>query len=56
MSKKKKKVKKEFTPDFEEAWEILDAPVQCGECYNFYDPKENDFCPVCDSDEWVGDR
>lgn len=56
MSKKKKKKKPEFTYDFDTAWEIYNPPVQCGDCYVFYDPSKNDKCPICDSDEWVGSR
>ncbi|MDA3809646.1 MAG: hypothetical protein PF518_04870 [Spirochaetaceae bacterium] len=47
---------KEFTEDFEEAWEIFDAPVQCGDCYVFYDPAVSGKCPLCGGDEWVGSR
>ena len=45
-----------YTMDFEEAWKIFVSPVQCGECYCFYDPQLNNYCPCCGSDEWVGDR
>lgn len=56
MSRKKKKVKR-ITHDFEEAWEIYNPPIQCGNCYVFYDGiKEKGVCPVCGSDEWVGSR
>jgi len=53
---KKKKTKKEFTPDFEEAWKIFDVPVQCGECYTYYNPVQDPTCPQCGSEEWVGSR
>ena len=55
MKDKKHKTKK-FTNDFEEAWRIYNPPVQCGDCYVFYDAQKNDKCPVCGSDEWVGSR
>ena len=35
-----------------------DISVQCGKCYRNYDPLENmdGKCPLCGSDEIVGDR
>lgn len=54
MSKKKKK--KEWTSDFEEAWDIYSAPVQCGDCYVYYDPTAHENCPNCGGEDWVGSR
>ena len=52
-----KEIDTEFTFDFEEAWNIFNPPVQCGNCYVFYDPVTQDGeCPLCQSDEWVGNR
>jgi predicted Zn-ribbon and HTH transcriptional regulator len=31
-------------------------PVQCGECYNWYDAADDSQCPQCGSEEIVGDR
>ena len=49
-------MEKDHTDDFEEAIDIFDIPVNCGECYCYYDAAENNLCPVCGSDEVVGDR
>ena len=44
--------------DFDEAMEECDAPFQCGKCYQWYDAAESmdGTCPLCGSDEVVGDR
>jgi rRNA maturation endonuclease Nob1 len=43
--------------DFEEAQDAFVVPVQCGSCYTWYDAAEDlGECPVCGSDEIVGDR
>ena len=55
MSKKKKK-RVQFTTDFEYAEKHYDVPVNCGECYHWYDITENSTCPLCGSDELVGNR
>ena len=46
----------DFTFEYEEATERLDVPVQCGECYVWYDGLAYGKCPICDSDEIVGNR
>jgi Zn finger protein HypA/HybF involved in hydrogenase expression len=50
--------KKDWTNDMEEAFEIFNAPVQCGHCYVWYSPEDQKegCCPLCGSDEWVGSR
>ncbi len=42
--------------DHDEAFKLWNPPVQCGDCYVWYDPMEHDECPICDSQEWVGSR
>jgi rRNA maturation endonuclease Nob1 len=44
--------------DYEQAQDEYIVPVQCGACYEWYDADEelSGFCPVCGSDEIVGDR
>lgn len=53
MSKKKKP---EFVYDHDEAFKLWNPPVQCGDCYVWYDPRANSVCPICGGDEWVGSR
>lgn len=45
-----------YTDDMETAFGAFTAPVQCGGCYQWYDAAEGGSCPLCDSDEVVGDR
>jgi rRNA maturation endonuclease Nob1 len=49
-------IKDVFTMDSEKAFEIFDCPVQCGDCYGWYDLNKSEECPVCGSTEIVGDR
>ncbi len=48
--------KPEFVYDQDKAFDLWNPPVQCGDCYVWYDPTENGVCPVCGGDEWVGSR
>ena len=41
---------------WDEAEEAFDVPVQCAECYTFYDAVGNTECPTCGSTDIVGDR
>ena len=48
-----------YTSDYDIAFKVYNTAVQCGECYQFYnpaDPKNNSVCPCCGADEWVGSR
>jgi rubrerythrin len=56
MSNKKKKYTRESTDDFEYAENNFSIPVNCGECYAWYDIDNNSVCPLCGSDELVGNR
>ncbi len=54
MSKKADEL--EFTFHYDEATDTFDVPLQCGECYVWYDGSDGGCCPLCDSDEIVGSR
>jgi hypothetical protein len=62
MSKKKGQPRRlgdetlSFTDDMDTAFDAFTAAVQCGSCYQWYDAAESPSCPLCDSDEVVGDR
>jgi hypothetical protein len=45
-----------YTDDMDTALESFTAPIQCGTCYQWYDAAESGSCPLCNSDEVVGDR
>ena len=45
-----------YTDNMNDAMEAFTAAVQCGNCYQWYDAVESGSCPLCDSDEVVGDR
>ena len=47
---------REHTFDYDEAMDMFDVPIQCGECYVWYNGTEDGNCPLCDSDEIVGNR
>jgi hypothetical protein len=45
-----------YTDSMDDALEVFTAAAQCGSCYQWYDAAESQSCPLCDSDEIVGDR
>lgn len=56
MNKYSKARKRGYTNDHDLAFKIWNPPVQCGDCYNFYDPIKNKKCPLCDGTEWAGSK
>ena len=53
MSKKEKPL---TVTDHDEAFEVFESPVQCGDCYTWYEAINHDACPICGGTEWVGSR
>lgn len=46
----------DYCNTLDEAVKEFEIPVQCGECYVWYDNHKDEICPICFSDEIVGDR
>ena len=55
MGKKKDK-KQGFSEDMDVAFKLWNPPVQCGDCYIWYNVKRFKECPICGGKEWVGSR
>ena len=52
-----KKKKEPLTVDnLDKAFRLWNPPVQCGDCYLWYNPRNHDECPNCGGKEWVGCR
>ena len=45
-----------WTPEAEKAFDSFSSPVQCGDCYNWYDAVSDFPCPCCGGEDWVGSR
>lgn len=50
------KKNKPYTTDTDYAFNKFDSPVNCGDCYQWYDITKHEKCPCCGSHELVGDR